>query len=439
MGFGDFISSLTGLFSSSVSPTQSATDAGAQGQQDRATAQTQGASLAQDFHGEYLPAGVAAMMENFDTMSHDRIIQYRDHVVPNDMTESATRWKTLADDTHTKAALFQGVIEGLINDGWAGASAESAKASVRKYVDDVDSLKNAAAIVAAKIGDAAATLTQVKAQIPDKPKNRSTSFLGIVTDVVGGAVVPGLGAISSGGQLMADHGRTNNAQNEARDVMNNVYKKYLPDADTNVPKMPGVTPADNTKPGASGPTGPSSSYGPSSSNSTSSSSYGPSSSNSPTGASGPTYPSSSTGASTSPSSLNLPDAKTGASSSLSGLSSGLSGANTSTAGYSPSGFGTAGTTGTGGLDSSTGGGKGSSVPGTGGNTTTTGTNATAAAGKSTSGMPGGMMGGGGQKGKGEEDGEHKTPDWLKGIQEELIGPEPKLLPGGVIGGDYADS
>ncbi|MBU3067108.1 PPE domain-containing protein [Nocardia sp. NEAU-G5] len=434
MGFGDFISSLTGLFDPSVSPTQSATNAGTQGQQDRATAQTQGATLAQNFHGDYLPEGVAAMMESFDTMSHDRIIQYRDKVVPNDMNESAGRWKTLADDTHTKATLFQGAIEGLINNGWSGASAESAKANVRKYVDDVDTLKNAAAIVATKISDAAATLTQVKAQIPDKPQNRATSVLGIVTDVVTGVTGNPTSLI---GSVMADHGRRDNAQNAARDVMNNVYKKYLPESDQNVPKMPGVTTADNTShTGASGPVGPSSSYGPSSNSNAHS--YGPSTSNSPTGASGPSSPSSSTSSSTSPSSLNLPDAKTGTSSNLSGLSSSMSGTNTSTAGYSPSGVGTAGTTGTGGLNSSTGG-LGSSVPGTTGTTTTTAANATTAAGKTTSGMPSGMMGGAGQKGKGEGDGEHKTPEWLKGIQEELVGPEPKLLPGGVIGGDYADS
>jgi PPE family len=423
VGFGDFISSLTGLFSSSVSPTQSATNAGTQGQQDRATAQTQGTTLAQNFHGEYLPEGVTAMMESFDTMSHDRIIQYRDKVVPNDMNESAGRWRTLADDTHTKATLFQGAIEGLINNGWSGASAESAKASVRTYVDDVDTLKNAAAIVATKISDAAATLTQVKAQIPDKPQNRATSFLGIVTDVVANTV--GAGGSSIAGQLMADHGRASNAENSARDVMNNVYKKYLPESDTNVPKMPGVTTADNTShTGASGPSGPSSSYGPSSNSNAHS--YGPSTSNSPTGASGPSSPSSSTSSSTSPSSLNLPDAKTGTSANLSGLSSSMSGTNTSTAGYSPSGVGTAGTTGTGGFNSSTGG-RGSGVPGTTGTTTTTAATATTAAGKTTSGMPG-MMGGAGQKGKGEGDGEHKTPEWLKGIQEELVGPSRNSFP-----------
>ncbi|WP_169816265.1 WXG100 family type VII secretion target [Nocardia miyunensis] len=379
-----------------------------------------------------MPETVAQLMENFNGMSHDDILKYRDSINTQSLHDSVDAWNNIANDLHTKCTLFQGAIESELNNGWSGATADAAKTSVRKFADDVDSLKNAAQIVASKVGDAAATLTQVKNQLPDKAKNSRTSIAGIVTDVVASSILPGAGAATDMAHGMADHGRANNAQSQARDVMNNVYAKYLPDADKQVPKMPGATKADKNSGGASGPSGPSQSgNGPSSYNSNSSS-YGPSNSSSASNSSStatsnsPTsYNPTSSNSSTSPSSLNLPDATTGTSSSYS--------PSTTTAGYSPSGSGTAGTTGTGGFN--TGGGAGSSVPGTTAGATTAATAANAA-NKSTSGL--GSMMPHSQKKDGEDDKEHKTADYLRGVQEELIGPEPRLLPGGVIGGDYAE-
>ncbi|MQY21735.1 hypothetical protein [Nocardia macrotermitis] len=431
MSLGDFIDSLTSQFSSSVSPTQGEKDAQTKGVAERDAAQKISNSLGQNYHGEYLPETVAQLMENFDGMSHDDILKYRDSIDTQGLGLGVDAWNKIADDLHTKATLFQGAIEGQINDGWTGATADSAKTSVRKYADDVDSLKNAALIVGSKVSDAAATLTQVKNQLPDKAKSTSTSVAGILTDAVANAVLPGAGVATTIGHHMTDKGRESNAQSEARDVMNQVYAKYLPDADKQVPKMPGATKSDNNSGGASGPTGPSQSgtgtstynspsttYGPS--NSSGASSYSPSASSSATSYN---LSGTSTNSSTSPSSLNLPDATTGLSSSSSP---------TSTAGYSPSGSGTAGTTGMGGFNS--GGGLGSSIPGTTNGTTTAATAANAA-NKSTSGLGSNMMPHG-QKKDGEGDKEHKTADYLRGVQEELLGPEERLLPGGVIGGDY---
>ncbi|MQY23929.1 PPE domain-containing protein [Nocardia macrotermitis] len=431
--FSDFMSDLTSQFSTSVGPTQSAKNAGTAGKNARDAASTKNTTLSQNFHGDYTPEVVSTAMENFEGMSHDRIIQYRNSVVPTDMNSSVAAWETLADITNKKAESFRTDIEKLINNGWSGASAESAKTSVRKYADDVHSLQNAANMVANKLSDASATLTQVKAQIPDKAKRKSTSIAGIVTDVVAGPV----GIATLGGQLMADHGRASNTQAEARAVMQQVYAKYLPEADKGVPKMPGVTTADNSG-GASGPSNPAStaqSYSPT--YNSNASSYGPSSSSGASTSSGTsTNPSSYNSGSTAySSSLNLPDATTGNSSGATSMNS-LN--NTSTAGYSPSGSGTAGTTGGGGFNSSaTGGGLGSSIPGTNSGTNSAATAANAAnAAKSTNGLNSMMPHG--QSKKEGDDAEHKSADYLRGIQEELLGPEQKFLPGGVIGGEYGD-
>ncbi|WP_216903681.1 PPE domain-containing protein [Nocardia alni] len=444
VSFGEFIHNLESQFSSSVSPTQSEQDAGTKGQRDRSAAQAQNTTLSQEFHGGYLPNVVSDAMENFDTMSHDRIIQYRGSIDPNGMNASVAAWQKLAKDTGDKAEAFRSDIEGLINNGWAGASAESAKANVRKYAEDAKSLQQAADLVANKLTAAEVTVNQVKNQIPDKPASRSHSWTGIITDVVANTVLPGAGATTLGGQLMADHGRTNNAQAEARAVMNNVYARYLPEADTNVPSMPGVTQADNAPnvpPSSPGP-------GPGPGPGVPGPGPGPSTAGTPgPGTSTDTQPSG-TGNATSPSSLNLPDALTGQPTGATSPSS-LS-PSTATAGYDGSGLGGLGGGGLdgggvgggglgGGLDgSSAGGGKGGSVPGAGsvGGKPGAGT-AGSLAGMSGAGSPSGMMG---QKGgqKGEGDGEHQTPEWLKGIQEDLLGPEVRHLPGGVIGGDYAE-
>lgn len=425
-------------FDSSVKPTQSQQDAAARGDAARTAANTVSTSLGQNYHGEYIPQTVAQLMENFDGMSHDDIIKYQGSIDVQGLGASVDAWNNIAKDLGTKCGLFKGAIEGELNNGWSGATANAAKTSVRNFAEDMNTLTNAAQMVASKINDATATLTQVKNQIPGKPSNPATSVTGILTDVAATAI--GAGGATLGSQFMANHGRQTNAQNEARDVMNNVYKKYVPDANTQVPKMPGVSQTDKNAGGASGPSSPAQSsvapssyqsngntYGPS--NSSSSSDSGNSNGSSYGSSNGYSYSGTSSGNSTSPSSLNLPDATSGLSSSM--------GNNTATAGYSPSGTGTTGTTGGGGYDASTGGSAGSSVPGTASTAAKTANAATAGttSSKNTSSL-GGMPHAG--KKDGEGDSEHKTPDYLKGIQEELVGPEPKLLPGGVIGGDYAE-
>uniref|UniRef100_UPI001C22C0B4 PPE domain-containing protein n=1 Tax=Nocardia alni TaxID=2815723 RepID=UPI001C22C0B4 len=326
-----FISNITGLFSSSVSPTQSEQNAVTAGQQARATAQAQNARFSQSFHGQYLPETVLPKMENFDGMSHDDLVKYRDSIVPDGLTSSSDNWQKMAKDVSDKAVAFQKTIHDLIGNGWSGASADAAAAAVNKYVDDVGSLQDAANLVANKISDATATLIQVKNQIPDKPASRSHSWTGIITDAVASAI-PGGGTLSFGGQLMADHGRTSNAQNEARAVMNNVYARYLPEADTNVPTMPGVTQADNSQNVPPSNPGP----GPSPSVSSPGPGPGPSTASTPgPSTSTDTQPSSSDNATT-PSSLNLPDALTGQPTGATSPSS-LS-PSTATAGYDGSGL-----------------------------------------------------------------------------------------------------
>ncbi|MEU7140483.1 WXG100 family type VII secretion target [Nocardia sp. NPDC046473] len=89
------------------------------------------------------------------------------------------------------------------------------------------------------------------------------------------------------------------------------------------------------------------------------------------------------------------------------------------------------------------GGPGRSIPGTPGapGTTTRSTvPAGAAAARGAAGSPG-MMSPGGGRGKGEDESEHQTPDYLKNEENtnELLGEIPRTIPGGVLGAGYASA
>jgi hypothetical protein len=435
VGFGDFISSLSGLYSTTVSPTQSQQAAATKGDKDRAAIEGKNATLTRDFHGEYTPEGVESVMENFDGMSHDRILQFVNSIFPADLSSGSDAWTKLAEGTAQYAKAFKDNIDKEIGNGWAGTAATAAGNSVRTYVDDVDNLKDAGALVANKIDDASATLVQVKNQVPGKAARRSTSLLGIVTDVV-------VGPVSAVGEVMADHGRAGNAQNAARDVMKNVYATYLPESDRNVPRMPGPsqvtgnqdpggdqppgrdvptgvptidpgghTPGDNTQPPPGGTTNPNQNTNPSATTPTGVAPHDPSAGK----------PVGTTPSITTPSVPSVPSGTV---------------PSTTTAGYNPDGPGGPGDPGSPGGPGDTPGGPGRSVPGRapGGPGGTPAPGGLRAGQAGAPGM-GGMMSPGG-KGKGEDDEkEHKSADYLRGVQEELLGPDIKAIPP-VIGGDY---
>ncbi len=99
--------------------------------------------------------------------------------------------------------------------------------------------------------------------------------------------------------------------------------------------------------------------------------------------------------------------------------------------------------GPGGTSGTTSGKPGSTVPGspagTGSGTTANAVRA-ATTGTGTSGMSGmGGMGGGRGQSKGDDE-SHQLPEWLRNMEntEELLGPAPKAIPGGVIGADHAE-
>ncbi len=84
-------------------------------------------------------------------------------------------------------------------------------------------------------------------------------------------------------------------------------------------------------------------------------------------------------------------------------------------------------------------GPGRSIPGTGVVPQNPAAAARFGAGTSTSGLPG--MPGMGMPGRGaknDDEAVHKTPEYLENAEntEELLGPDPKTIPGGVIGGDF---
>ncbi|WP_157121472.1 hypothetical protein [Nocardia miyunensis] len=228
----------------------------------------------------------------------------------------------------------------------------------------------------------------------------------------------------------------NDCQNAAREAMKNHYVTPFTETDMQIPVLP--VPNSPTDPLYTAPKEPSSvvqpgSGGPNSSTpSTSTSADTNHDSSNPTDNSQQqsTTPSN-TDASATPSSSSAtsPTSTTPASTGIDPTSA------TTPSSYSGgSGLGGSGLGGLGGTTDS-GGGQGRSVPGTSAGTGTNAAAANAARASSTASGLGGMGGMGGGAGKKDEDKDHQTPEWLKNMEntEELLGPEIKHLPDGVIG------
>ncbi|MGQ4616492.1 PPE domain-containing protein [Nocardia sp. R7R-8] len=410
-------------------PNQAQRDAQTAGNDARTKLYAQNTSLTQDFHGDYLPPVVPAVLEQFVSMPHAKIMEFVNSVKLADMWNSVLGWQGLAKKTLQKAEDFQTNINNTIGQGWQGAAAGRALASVQRYVNDVHNLEQAANIVANKMEEAYTGFNQVYNQVPHETDKRSTSLAGVLLTGVA-SVVPGLGSASAVGQLMADQGRAQKAQDRANEVMRTVYSPVALQADTNVPKIPGpIQPSDPSSPGS--PLSPSGTPGSPRPTGVNPSTGNPS--NQPNGPS-PDPSSSPDPAQTTPSSLQLPENPLGDNPTgrdPNATSPAPSSPGTTPAGYHPSpgspGPGSPGP-GSPGSPGSPPGSPGRGVPGqlpTGAptvNPTAVGTGRPGMAG-----MPGGMMPPG--RGKGDDEGkEHKSADYLHRVHEELLGPDVQTVP-----------
>ncbi|UGT59840.1 PPE domain-containing protein [Nocardia asteroides] len=434
------------VFDSTVDTSDAQRDAQDEGNRSRDRIYSENAGLSSGFTGEFAPPVLGpAVLENFLGMSHEEIMAFVRSMRPGEMYESVRSWRQLADDTAAAAEAFRAAIIGRVHEGWTGLAAEAAQLKVTEYVSDTDHLKQAALLVANKVEEAYSGFNQVVAQMPHPPEQPGS----IASAVVG--AIPVVGSSASAAMSMAYEGRSENAQNRAREVMDTVYKPVATQSDTNVPRIPGPavpgvpeqsgggvppgTPSGTGTPSTGTPGSPSENANPDQQD-TAGTDPGdaPSTTDDPGTTTGTEDESTSTDTDrdTDDSSTDQPTSQSPDST----VPAGTVPTSTTPTSTDPTRTGTPSspsTPGSPGTPTATPA-PGRSIPGT-----VVPDQAAAAAAARTANQTGnrsGMMGMpmSGARGKGDDDQEHQAPDYLRRVQEELLPQDQKTVPP-VIGGD----
>ncbi|MEU8900059.1 hypothetical protein [Nocardia sp. NPDC048505] len=425
---------VTDLFSDNISPVKAEQDAQAAGNADRNRIYAQNQALSTGFNGEYANTVVPPVIEPFVGMPHSRITQFISKIDLDQMWTSVDSWQKLAKKTMEKGDTYQADTKKEMDKGWSGSAAASALASVQAYIADVEKVEQAANLIANKMEEAFTGFSQVTYQVPHESEAREGGKLAGVVSAIGDAVLPGSpvsNAISSN-----DAGRQKNAEDLANEVMRTVYKPVALQADAQVPKVPSpTTPAarpDADVPVNKGGNGDGNGNG----NPTSPKSGDPKATDPAATDPASTDPASTNPASTNPASSNPAStnpASTNPASTNPATTTNPTGTNPVTANPNRLGTGTP-RTGTGTPSSGTPG-TPKSVAGTG---NTPAAAAAANSGKANSAAARSGMPGMGAPGRGnnnnDDESEHKAPDYLYGVHEELLGPDRKAVPP-VIGGE----
>jgi len=380
----------------------------------------------------YEPPRIPAGGENPEAWSIDAINSAFKPLKPEPAYNASEQYTQMVNMWQEGVETFARSITRSISDAWEGASADAAKAA---------------------IGDLC-----TKAQALNGPLEGLATAIYTCSDSTGRArdAIPAPVAVTWTSWFNPYHRGTLEAQQgehkaQAREAFSNYYVKPLTQVDGQIPVFPAVS--DPTKPlDLSTPSGPA--VGPAPGPAVGPSDpAGPNSVPEPGNSKDQKPDQNANPAADQPASAqSMPGSAVPSSTNAAGLQSSSSNlSSTATAGYtgggSPgdaSGLGGPGGLG-GGLGGSNGpgaapGGAGRSVPGGPGAANAQAAGAAARAGTSASGMmPGiGGMGGAGRGKSDSESGEHKRSVDLTSEENtrELLGDEPRTLPGGVIGGDY---
>lgn len=395
-------------------------------------------SRALDSKGVLDPA-VGPHMENFDSMDHSEIKRLVETLNPGSVLESAQSWRKAEQMMTQLSGTFRNDIQNIIAADWEGDAATRAQSAVNTYVSESDNLGHALNIVGSKLEWAYTGFDQTKRTLPE-PDSRSFA------DILRGGAMTVLG-MPGGISKIVDDG--NEAQAQAREIMNTVYKPVVYETDSGVPKLPaaynpianpsGDRPGDPSIPGGTPPQihptidgkqqgvepRTPSGVGQQPNDQTSPASTDPAAQ----------VPNSNQGAGQPAAGLPGAGSSAGDQTRSTGVTSPLaasvgSGGGAGLGGGSGSGMGGgAGGRPLGGPSLGSGSLAAGAVPGPGGGPG----GSAAAAGRA--GAPGGGMAPGAGKGKGDDDKEHKTPSYLVSVDNgnELIGELPKVAPP-VLGG-----
>ncbi|MFC9436578.1 hypothetical protein [Nocardia sp. NPDC057030] len=413
---------------------QRAADQKAKWDQDRAIVNNEWSNLLSEYGSGAFDAPAIKAQDPFETMSHQAIYNALEGVQESEINAKADGWRNLSTDARNAVDEFKKGVEQDITQHWNGKSGSSAIDATREFSTSFSKLAATFQMVGHGLDLTQGHLAQAKSSV-GKPDSYTLGD-------------KFLDALPLQNVLKGPTHRAQEAESEARYVMTQYYRPGVNDVDKITPILPEPTSTvdknnpggPNSNPNPDQPGSPSSNNPSGSPDTTDKKSTDDSkkqdSAVDPATQLASTDPSDTTdkkAASTTPASTtpaNTPTDDPSKTKSPSTPSTPSTNHPTTTFPGSPSR--------TPGTPSSTTPSPGKSIPGKPGTPATTAASTAARAASSgkpgTAGAPG--MGAGAGRGKGDEDGEHKTPDYLiydRG--SELLGTQPPALPpGGVIGG-----
>ncbi|WP_378737770.1 hypothetical protein [Nocardia brasiliensis] len=407
---------------------QVAADEKAKWDQDRGYVNNEWSGLLTEYGSDRFDGRAIKTQDPFETMSHQAIYDALQGVKPDEINTKADGWRRLSEDARTAVAEFATGVNQSITEHWNGKSGKSAIDATREFSTAFTKLAASFQMVGHGLDLTQAHLAQAKGSV-GKPDNYT----------IGDKIID---ALPGQNIIKGPTHRAQEAESEARLVMTQYYRPGVNEVDGITPILPEPTstvdknnsgdPVSN--PSSNQPSSPASVNPAGSPDTTDKNPQGdknkvdnpqstqPASTDQNTTSDKPTgtTPASTTPAGTTstddPSKSRTPSTPTNTPSTTSpGAPSGVPGTPSSTPG------------------------PGKSVPAKPA-TPTPATSAATAARVAAAGRPGAAgfpgMGAGAARGKGDEDGEHKTPDYLVYDRgSDLLGTQPPALPpGGVIGG-----
>ncbi|MFC7451232.1 PPE domain-containing protein [Rhodococcus daqingensis] len=176
------------------------------------------------YQGEYDASSV--QMENFDGMSHEEIKARLDSAAPGGILEDGRMWRAAADRLQQSVSAFTGEIASAIGGGWEGAAADKASSGVSGYSTSASELQRSAILIANKIEEAHTGIDQARRRMPEPESTNVLDILrsGIVTNPIGG--------------LQQAFHKSEEARQEAIQIMKTEYAPVVQQADSQVPVLP---------------------------------------------------------------------------------------------------------------------------------------------------------------------------------------------------------
>ncbi|MET8776775.1 hypothetical protein ABZV58_17370 [Nocardia sp. NPDC004654] len=385
--------------------------------QDRQIVGSEWAGLLAEYNNSRFADTVIKVDDPFDTMSHEEIYNALEGVNHSEINSKANGWRDLSRDSRAAVDEFKTAVEKSIEEKWNGKSGTKAIEATRQFATTFTQLAASFQMVAHGLDLIEGHLEQAKSSV-GKPDNLT----------VGDKIID---VLPFQNIVKGPSYRAEEAENQARYVMKTYYMPGAKDVDKNTPILPEPSSTTDGKkdepvipgpgPGPGGP-GPGPGPGPG----------GDPGTDDPTDTETPEYPTTDDPQSTTPQSATPTDPTSTTPASTTPAATVPDTKLPNTGLPTPSGPGPGGP----GPGVPTIPSPGRSVPGgnlPGQSGPTGGLANSRPAGTGRAGMPG--MGAPAARGKGDDDDEHKTPDYLiYDHGDELLGTQPPALPpGGVIG------